>query len=99
MVLLFASPSLDAVSNALGLRWRPVRRLHATVAVMASLLLVFHVICIQVDRRPFPLEKPENLWGLVVSDHIRGRLRCMLTDWIQVSVIIGGSCPPIRPAL
>ncbi|UNI15347.1 hypothetical protein JDV02_001887 [Purpureocillium takamizusanense] len=44
MVLLFASPSLDAVSNALGLRWRPVRRLHATVAVMASLLLVFHVI-------------------------------------------------------
>lgn len=67
MVLLFASPHLDPLSNTLGLRWRPVRRLHASVGVMASILLILHLVCIQVDSRPFPLDKPENKWGLVVS--------------------------------
>ncbi|KAM4063629.1 ferric reductase like transmembrane component domain-containing protein [Hirsutella rhossiliensis] len=46
MVLLFASPHLDSLSNALGLRWR------------------------SVDRHPFPLDKPENLWGLVSSSSL-----------------------------
>ena len=67
MVLLFASPHLDPLSNTLGLRWRPVRRLHASVGVMASILLVLHLVCSQVDSRPFPLDAPENKWGLVVS--------------------------------
>ncbi|POR31235.1 Uncharacterized protein TPAR_08558 [Tolypocladium paradoxum] len=46
MVLLFASPSLDSLSNALGLNWRPVRRLNASVGVMASLLLVHFFSCL-----------------------------------------------------
>lgn len=67
MVPLYAAPHLDPLSDLFGLSWRQVHRLHASFGLMAASLLVVHLIVIQSASQSFPLQKPENIWAVIVS--------------------------------
>lgn len=67
MVFQFAVWHLDSLTSLLGLRWRVVRRLHGLTGIMASLLVMFHVIVAQMSSTSFPLDTPDNKGAVVVS--------------------------------
>ncbi|KAE9566319.1 hypothetical protein CGMCC3_g17521 [Colletotrichum fructicola] len=72
MVFQFAVWHLDSLTSLLGLRWRVVRRLHGLTGIMASLLVMFHVIIAQMSSTSFPLDSPDNKGAVVAASAIGG---------------------------
>ncbi|KAF4486802.1 Ferric/cupric reductase transmembrane component B [Colletotrichum fructicola Nara gc5] len=72
MVFQFAVWHLDSLTSLLGLRWRVVRRLHGLTGIMASLLVMFHVIVAQISSTSFPLDTPDNKGAVVAASAIGG---------------------------
>jgi hypothetical protein len=64
---LYALPNLDSLSNVVGLQRHHIRRLHASLGIISSLLLTLHVVVSQVSSHGFPLHNPGNVWTIVVS--------------------------------
>ena len=67
MGVLYATPHLGFLTNILGLSWITVRRLHLSVGVMALLLLIFHVLTTAISGQAFSLDRPENMWAVIVG--------------------------------
>ncbi len=70
LIFLCANPHLDALTNTLGLHWGTVRRLHGSVGLMATFLLIFHVVICALSQDAFPMAVPKNAWAVVVSSLI-----------------------------
>jgi hypothetical protein len=67
MVALFASGHLSFYPATLGISRRICQQIHRATAWMAGILLSFHIIVMmEVTQGKFPLDKPNNLFGLIV---------------------------------
>ena len=66
LVLLCGTPHLDSWSNLLGLRWSHIRRLHASIGVMAFIFMLIHLVEMLVPSRSFPMNKMENKGAIIV---------------------------------
>lgn len=69
LIFLCITPHLDSLTNALGLRWRTVRRVHGSFGIMAILLLTFHVVAFAFSKASFAMSVAENKWAVVVRRH------------------------------
>ncbi len=66
MIPLMAGPHLSFPADLLGVTLRTYRRFHRSLGLMSSVLLGFHVLTVLVEKKPFPLQISENLFGLIV---------------------------------
>ncbi|EHY57102.1 hypothetical protein HRR83_002602 [Exophiala dermatitidis] len=65
LIPLMAGPHLSFPADLLGVTLRTYRRFHRSLGLMSSVLLGFHVLTVLVEKKPFPLQISENLFGLI----------------------------------
>jgi hypothetical protein len=66
LLLVFAAPHLSFLADLLGLSLHSCRRLHASAGSAAFMLAVCHAVFAAVSQGKLSLEKPRDLFALIV---------------------------------
>ncbi|KAJ9129698.1 hypothetical protein NKR23_g12482 [Pleurostoma richardsiae] len=65
MIWLYANPYIDLTTSVLGISLRRTHRWHATIGIVAFVLLLTHLVIFDTSRAPFDLDISRNAGGLV----------------------------------
>ena len=67
MVPLFSGPHLSLLANALGVSLVSAQRVHRSMGIMASALVLVHLLFTLAATSLFELGNPRNIFAVIVS--------------------------------
>lgn len=67
MIPLFAGMHLSVLADLLGMSLRTYRRVHRSAGLISFALMLFHVVVVVASQVSYALDKPQNLFAVIVS--------------------------------